>query len=462
MIHNPEYHDFAHTPGAPLYHANQRAAYVQNLRSSIASPPPIPLRPPPVRSGGDSKPLNPAMGSAEGIPHYSDGATTSTIEPSVAPVVDLTTEPGLAAATTKSASHAPDVRNGNRERRGTDSRRPPAPGTISLPPSQVFSVNPMSPHMTRGLPITPSMPAFTFHAPSSTPPLHHHLLSPGLGPYSPPITFFNPYMNPAPGAPLHTGGQQDRPQPMFAGVNTVLGPPSLHDQMQASPGGHPVHPELESFHVPGSPHAPASYMHLPPFVSTVSPLHQELPAQSPPEPTDYFTGALPVDSNVTPLPSDMPPARTSSNEGMGSAGRGSGGTGPSTIPSSSGTSSPLGSRQEPASSRGTSNPGEGDDFVTGPVDVDSPPPGTMEHTILHHDTNISGVQHGRAKSQSPNESAPSLTLGQRIADNVNSPMGERRMSWDDLSGLQRSIARMSLEGMREAGKLGKRPPRRDE
>jgi hypothetical protein len=86
----------------------------------------------------------------------------------------------------------------------------------------------------------------------------------------------------------------------------------------------------------------------------------------------------------------------------------------------------------------------------------------MEHIIMHRDMSISSIQHGRAKSQSPNDSAPSLTLGQRIADSVNSPLGERRMSWNDLSGLQRSIARMSLEGAREAGKLGKRQPQLDE
>lgn len=178
---------------------------------------------------------------------------------------------------------------------------------------------------------------------------------------------------------------------------------------------------------------------------------QQMAAQTLPEPTDYFAGVLPT--NTTSLPPDLPPARTSSNEGIGSAGQESWGTGPSTIPSSSGASSPLGSRQGAASSRGTSNPGEGDDLV---MNVDSPPPGTVEHRILYRDMSASSVPHGRAKSQSPNDSTPSLTLGQHIADNVESPLGERRMSWNDFSGLQRSIARMSLEGSRDAAQIGKR------
>jgi len=201
--------------------------------------------------------------------------------------------------------------------------------------------------------------------------------------------------------------------------------------------------------MPESPHAPVNYIHPPTFMSAASPLQQQMLAQSPPEPTDYFAGAFP-DSNVTPLPSAIPPPRTSSNEAIGSSGRGSGGTGPSTIPSSSGTSSPLGSRPEPASSRGTSIPGEGDDFVMGTVDIDPPPPGTIESQILK---GVSSIQHGRAKSQSPNDSAPSLTLGKHIADSVNSPLGERRMSWNDLSG---TIARMSLEGTREKRKVSNR------
>ena len=435
--HNPEYHDFAHTPGAPLYHASQRAAYI---RSSIASPPPLPLRPPPpLRSSGESTSLRPGISSPEGAPDHSDGPA-STVESSLlAP--DPTAGPNQASVMAKPTSRGPNMSNGNRGRIGTDSRRPPAPGTLSLPPSQMFSVNPMSPQMTRGIPITPSMPAFTFHAPMSTPPLHHHLLSPGLGPYSPPITFFNPYLNPAPGAPLHTGGQQD--PPMFAGINSASGTSSLQ---QVSPHHHPGPPGSEYFHVPGSPHASVNYMRPPPLMSATSPL--QVPVQSLPEPTDYFSGAFPT--KVTPLPPDAPPPRTSSNERMGSTGRGSGGTGPSTIPSSSGTSSPLESRQEPATSRGTSNPGEGDDLLIGSVGVDSPPPGTIEHRILHHDPSI---QHGRAKSQSPNDSASSLASGQLVAD-VDSPMGERRMSWNDFSDLQRSIACMSLEGTREVGKTG--------
>lgn len=105
------------------------------------------------------------------------------------------------------------------------------PGPISLPPlrgSQVphpaggVSVSPLhhpaySPHM--GLPpITPSMPSFSFMPQNSTPQIHREFLSPGIGPYSPPLLeggFWGrtpgAWVNPAPGAPLHAHSPLNSP-----------------------------------------------------------------------------------------------------------------------------------------------------------------------------------------------------------------------------------------------------------
>ncbi len=86
------------------------------------------------------------------------------------------------------------------------------PGPISMPPFPVLdNGNPLSPLQTRNLPpMTPSMPDFVFNAYPETPPIHAHFLSPGLGPFSPgiPVTsspefVYNPFLNPAPGAPVN-------------------------------------------------------------------------------------------------------------------------------------------------------------------------------------------------------------------------------------------------------------------
>ena len=78
------------------------------------------------------------------------------------------------------------------------------PHSIAIPPLPLFG--PLSPPQSR-VPMTPSMPGFTFHPFPQTPPLMPQFLSPGLGPFSPPLggpSFSNrPYMNAAPGAPIH-------------------------------------------------------------------------------------------------------------------------------------------------------------------------------------------------------------------------------------------------------------------
>lgn len=443
-----DYQEFALTPGAPPHQAQQ----LQSLRSSLATPPPIPLRPPPsARSSGQASSSRSRSGSVVGGSVGEEIFRASELSTGPLPETATVSE-RYPTPTSRVSKQISSASRKQAEKTVVDSRRPP--GTISLPPSQVFSVNPLSPHMTRGIPMTPSMPGFTFHAPMSTPPLHHHLLSPGLGPFSPPLAFYNPYLNAAPGAPLHGGGQHEPPQSMFAGMSSVFGPSSPHHLQQISPLQHPAGPAPEYFQMPGSPHTPAGYFNPPPQSMHVASPRQQVQTQpSPCEPQDYFAGAVPsTNPSVTPPPST--PIGLPSSGGLGSAGRGSDGTGPSTIPSSSGASSPLGGgRPEPAgSSRGTSLPADSDDFAKSTVDF--PPAGTIEHRILQQQEassafGIAGAHHGRAKSQSPNESVPSLTLG-RLAGGPGSPITERRMSWNDLSGLQRNIARMSLEGEREA------------
>ncbi|KAL1409662.1 hypothetical protein Q8F55_003658 [Vanrija albida] len=86
------------------------------------------------------------------------------------------------------------------------------PGPINLPPfPAVNEMNVLSPLQTRNLPpMTPSMPGFVFNAYPRTPPVHPQFLSAGMGPFSPgaPVTSpmynaRNPFLNPAPGAPVH-------------------------------------------------------------------------------------------------------------------------------------------------------------------------------------------------------------------------------------------------------------------
>ena len=90
----------------------------------------------------------------------------------------------------------------------------PHPGKISLPPAtisnQTFQQHQQNMNI-RGVPMTPSMPGFYFgsYAVPPTPKYVPELLSPGVGLYSPgvitspPLSQYNPFLNPAPGAPIH-------------------------------------------------------------------------------------------------------------------------------------------------------------------------------------------------------------------------------------------------------------------
>ena len=125
------------------------------------------------------------------------------------------------------------------------------PGPISMPPfPSLDNGNQFSPFQTRNLPpMTPSMPGFVFNAYPETPPVHAHFLSPGLGPFSPgiPVTSpigltFNPFLNPAPGAPVNRfpqagSAQLGTPSTQSFPYNPVhgyAGPPGQAQAPQAS------------------------------------------------------------------------------------------------------------------------------------------------------------------------------------------------------------------------------------
>jgi len=136
--------------------------------------------------------------------------------------------------------------NHNNHNNGPDStphfRQARHPGPIAMPPWPAPNFdypNPLSPLQTRGLPpMTPSMPGFVFHNSfPETPPVHHpqHFMgpfSPGL-PISSPNGFgFNPFLNPAPGAPIyrpHMGGsaQLGTPTTQAFPVNSVRNYPGV-------------------------------------------------------------------------------------------------------------------------------------------------------------------------------------------------------------------------------------------
>jgi hypothetical protein len=136
--------------------------------------------------------------------------------------------------------------NHNNQNNGPDStphfRQARHPGPIAMPPWPAPNFdypNPLSPLQTRGLPpMTPSMPGFVFNNNfPETPPLHHHQhfmgpFSPGL-PISSPNGFgFNPFWNPAPGAPIyrpHMGGsaQLGTPTTQSFPVNNIRAYPGV-------------------------------------------------------------------------------------------------------------------------------------------------------------------------------------------------------------------------------------------
>ena len=125
------------------------------------------------------------------------------------------------------------------------------PGPISMPPfPSLDNGNQFSPFQTRNLPpMTPSMPGFVFNAYPETPPVHAHFLSPGIGPFSPgiPVTSptgfaYNPFLNPAPGAPVNRlpqGGSAQLGTPSTQSfpnnpVRGYAGPPGQAQASQAS------------------------------------------------------------------------------------------------------------------------------------------------------------------------------------------------------------------------------------
>jgi len=119
--------------------------------------------------------------------------------------------------------------------------------------------NPLSPLQTRGLPpMTPSMPGFVFNnSYPETPPIPHHFMgpfSPGIPISSPNGYGFNPFLNPAPGAPVY------RPQ---MGGSAQLGTPTTQ--------AFPVNTARQYPGTPAAPGAPVSNQsngeYFPPTIS---------------------------------------------------------------------------------------------------------------------------------------------------------------------------------------------------
>ena len=131
------------------------------------------------------------------------------------------------------------------------------PHSIAIPPLPLFG--PLSPPQNR-VPMTPSMPGFTFHPFPQTPPLMPQFLSPGLGPFSPPLggpSFANrPYMNAAPGAPIHLppGGMHPASFNSFYGSSYFPSVPPHPLYEAPEPPDHHHHPisgEVENPHSSG-------------------------------------------------------------------------------------------------------------------------------------------------------------------------------------------------------------------
>ncbi|KEI39919.1 uncharacterized protein L969DRAFT_16591 [Mixia osmundae IAM 14324] len=113
--------------------------------------------------------------------------------------------PALAAGSNDSATSAVPS-PGSASQEPHHRKPPPSLRPLELPPQGIampMGFGPMSPHF-----MTPSMPSFSFHPFSPTPPLMPQYLSPGIGPYSPAMTYFqhpgaDGYVALTPGAPLH-------------------------------------------------------------------------------------------------------------------------------------------------------------------------------------------------------------------------------------------------------------------
>lgn len=152
--HQQRYH-FAHTPGAPVFHPAQHAPYLQHLRSELAAP--KPLRP-------TSKMAAVVAASEAATNEASISSALDTSSSSAANLSSSSAEGMRGSAESNSTSKAKEA--SQRQNAQASGFRGP-PGMISLPPQSFTMPNPMSPLMTRGIPITPSMPGFTFHAPVS-------------------------------------------------------------------------------------------------------------------------------------------------------------------------------------------------------------------------------------------------------------------------------------------------------
>lgn len=261
----------------------------------------------------------------------------------------------------------------------------------------------------------------------STPPLAHHFLSPGLGPFSPPMTFYNPFLNAAPGAPLHAQQhQQQQHQNHMSSIFSSFG--ALTPQAQApSQFSQDQHSQQIPFYgpplpIPGSPHGGTNDGgYFPPVALTG------------PEPKDYFGDASRVANSIT----ESSTTSRSSYSGTATA------------------SSTSASDRPSNSSRATSIPAEGDE--------------REEKASI-----VQGIVFGapRAKSSSPKEIYPtgggsggtakaspvSSTVRSSAASGEGRNGGEsvgssspvsglaaaRRASWTDVGGLRRAVAEMTL------------------
>ncbi len=206
------------------------------------------------------------------------------------------------------------------------------------------------------------------------------------------MTFFNPYLNPAPGAPLH-----QQPSTMHSTFNGAA----------HQPFGMPTpQPRLSPryFNGPGSPHGGMNDNgYFPPVLGGL-------------EPKDYFSGA--VDS-------------TSPGQGGGESVTTSSRSERTLL--SSGDSSPQNTGDTMLSSRGTSILAENEEALKSN--------GERSYTL------VAGEAY-RAKSSSPADAdssrVPETVTRTSAADSLNSGSAQRRASWTDV-GLRRAVADMTLE-----------------
>jgi len=246
--------------------------------------------------------------------------------------------------------------------------------------------------------MTPSMPGFTFHAPPvSTPPVAPHFLSPGLGPFSPPMTFFNPYLNPAPGAPLRQ--QSSTMHSTFNGT--------AHQ-----PFGMPTpQPRLSPRYIngPGSPHGTDSNDYFPPVLSGS-------------EPKDYFAGAV---DTASPSQRGRGSVTTSSRSERTLL--------------SSGDSSPQNTGDTRLSSRGTSILAESEEILN---------PTLMGISNGERSYTLTVGEVSRAKSSSPADAdtphVPEAVKRTSAAESLSNGSAQRRASWTDIGSLRRAVADITL------------------